>query len=135
MLGNRNLTAHRTARKKLPHLSGELLHIVAIQFSPTSHLPFLTARSKLTIGQTLLFGLGQGGLLNQQTLPFVALAGPAPLIGRPIWPVLKLPANQSPDERLADVAGEGLATRYGAEAAPEIRARLQRELTAISRHG
>jgi DNA-directed DNA polymerase III PolC len=61
--------------------------------------------------------------------------GPALPDGRPIWPVLKLPANQTPDERLADLARAGLVAWYGAEAAAEVRQRLQRELTAITRHG
>jgi DNA-directed DNA polymerase III PolC len=64
-----------------------------------------------------------------------ARCDPALPDGRPIWPALNLPANQNPDERLADLAGDGLAARYGAKTAPEIRARLQRELAAISRHG
>ncbi len=64
-----------------------------------------------------------------------ARCSPALPDGRPIWPVLNLPASQSPDERLADLAGAGLAARYGAEAGPEIRQRLQRELAAITRHG
>ena len=33
--------------------------------------------------------------------------------GRPIWPSLKLPAGQSPDEALAELAAAGLRRRYG----------------------
>jgi DNA polymerase III alpha subunit len=64
-----------------------------------------------------------------------AHCGPALPDGRPIWPVLNLPANQSSDERLAELSQKGLKARYGAEAGPEIRPRLQRELAAITRHG
>lgn len=64
-----------------------------------------------------------------------ARCGPALPDGRPIWPVLKLPAEQTPDERLAELAEAGLTRRYGAAAGPEIYQRLQRELTAIARHG
>lgn len=64
-----------------------------------------------------------------------ARCGPALPDGRPIWPVLKLPAHQTAEERLAELAEAGLAERYGREAAPEINQRLQRELVAINRHG
>lgn len=64
-----------------------------------------------------------------------ARCGPALPDGRPIWPVLKLPANQTPEGRLAELAQAGLVERYGSEAAPEIEQRLQRELAAINRHG
>jgi DNA-directed DNA polymerase III PolC len=64
-----------------------------------------------------------------------ARCGPALPDGRPIWPVLTLPANQMPDERLADLARDGLATRYGPEAPLEVRQRLQHELATITRHG
>ncbi len=55
--------------------------------------------------------------------------------GRPIWPVLNLPAHQTPEERLAELAEPGLVERYGSEAAPEVGQRLQHELAAINRHG
>jgi len=64
-----------------------------------------------------------------------ARCGPALPNGRPIWPVLKLPAHQTPEERLAELAGAGLTDRYGSEAAPEVEQRLHRELVAINRHG
>ncbi|GAB4443819.1 MAG: DNA polymerase III subunit alpha [Anaerolineae bacterium] len=63
-----------------------------------------------------------------------ARCGPALPDGRPIWPALKLPANQTPEARLADLAETGLTERYGAATAA-IRQRLQRELAAINRHG
>ncbi len=63
-----------------------------------------------------------------------ARCGPALPDGRPLWPVLKLPANQSPAERLAELAEIGLAGRYS-EITPAIRQRLQTELTTITRHG
>lgn len=55
--------------------------------------------------------------------------------GRPIWPVLKLPAHQTPEERLAELAQAGFVKRYGSEFAPENGQRLQRELATINRHG
>lgn len=55
--------------------------------------------------------------------------------GSPIWPVLKLPANQTPADRLTHLARQGLATRYGPDVSPEIETRLQRELDTITRHG
>lgn len=55
--------------------------------------------------------------------------------GRPIWPALKLPANQTPAQRLTDLATGGLAAHYGPQPAPEIIARLHHELETITRHG
>ena len=64
-----------------------------------------------------------------------ARCGPTLPDGRPIWPVLKLPAHQTPQQRLAELAEAGLAERYGREAGPRIRQRLHHELAAISQHG
>ncbi len=64
-----------------------------------------------------------------------ARCSPALPDGKPIWPVLKLPTNQTPDQRLTEVAQDGLSTRYGDEMAMELQPRLQRELTSINRHG
>ena len=64
-----------------------------------------------------------------------ARCGPALPDGRPIWPLLKLPTHQTPEERLAELAEAGLVERYGSQAAPEIEQRLHRELAAINRHG
>ncbi|MBP9074697.1 MAG: DNA polymerase III subunit alpha [Caldilineaceae bacterium] len=55
--------------------------------------------------------------------------------GRPIWPVLDLPAGQSADEALRAAAEAGLVGRYGADPDPAIPARLDAELAAIGRHG
>lgn len=54
--------------------------------------------------------------------------------GRPIWPVLALPAGQSPDEALATLTDRGLQEKYISPTAPNIQ-RLAHELAAISRHG
>ena len=50
--------------------------------------------------------------------------------GRPIWPALKLPDHQSPDECLADLAREGLAKLYGERATRQTRQRMQSGLTS-----
>ncbi len=68
--------------------------------------------------------------------------------GRPIWPSLKLPAGQTPDEALATLASAGLQDRYGTLAPADVEPstlnlqpstspiqRLQHELAAITRHG
>lgn len=52
-----------------------------------------------------------------------------------LWPALKLPPGQTPDDALAQLAGTGLASRYGPRPAPAIEDRLQRELAAIASHG
>ena len=55
--------------------------------------------------------------------------------GEPIWPVLKLPGDQSPAVALEEQARAGLRARYGDEARATIGLRLQEELQAINRHG
>ncbi len=60
--------------------------------------------------------------------------GPALPDGRPIWPALKLPEGQTPDQALADLAQAGLAERYQPPPAT-VQERLQAELTAITRRG
>ena len=55
--------------------------------------------------------------------------------GRPIWPALNLPQNQTPDNALAAQAEQGFAKLFGADAAVGKRDRLRSELTAITRHG
>ena len=69
-------------------------------------------------------------------------AGCAPALpdGRPIWPVLALSANATPDGALAEQAQAGLVRHYGAQqSAPAAWAarqeRLAAELAAIARHG
>ncbi|MBW7885774.1 MAG: DNA polymerase III subunit alpha [Caldilineaceae bacterium] len=69
-----------------------------------------------------------------------AACGPALPDGRPIWPVLALPQQQSPDATLAVQARAGLGERYAhSVATPEQIAkreqRLRDELDAIARHG
>jgi DNA-directed DNA polymerase III PolC len=64
-----------------------------------------------------------------------AHCGPALPDGRPIWPVLKLPAGQSPDEALAELARQGAGERYGLQPAPEVGQRLEMELAIIDQHG
>ena len=61
--------------------------------------------------------------------------GPALPDGRPIWPSLKLPAQQTPDEALAEAARRGLAVKYGPEAPTGASERLSGELAAITTHG
>ena len=55
--------------------------------------------------------------------------------GRPIWPVLKLPAGETPAEALERLAAGGLAEKYGANPGAEIRLRLGAELATIAEHG
>jgi DNA polymerase-3 subunit alpha len=69
-------------------------------------------------------------------------AGCAPALpdGAPIWPVLALPANATPDGTLAEQAQAGLVRHYGAQQSDGAgwaarQARLAAELAAISRHG
>ena len=61
--------------------------------------------------------------------------GPALPDGRPIWPVLKLAGDETPDSALAALAETGMAARYGPEPAPAVPKRLQHELDAIARFG
>jgi DNA-directed DNA polymerase III PolC len=55
--------------------------------------------------------------------------------GRPLWPALQLPNDQTPETALAALAEEGLGARYGPQPAAAIAQRLQRELDAIAGHG
>jgi DNA-directed DNA polymerase III PolC len=55
--------------------------------------------------------------------------------GRPIWPVLRLPDNQTPEQTLAIAARTSLVEKYGSEPDQSIRARLEKELVAIAQHG
>jgi DNA-directed DNA polymerase III PolC len=65
----------------------------------------------------------------------VSRCGPALPDGRPIWPDLRLPQGQTPDQALATLVQAGLESRYGADAPPGGRERLAAELSAIARHG
>jgi DNA polymerase-3 subunit alpha len=66
-----------------------------------------------------------------------AACGPALPASRPIWPALKLPAGQTPDDALAELAETGRRAHYGPSPANEaqIDERLARELAAIRTHG
>ncbi len=54
--------------------------------------------------------------------------------GRPIWPALKLPPDQTPDEALTALAEAGLAAKY-ATRTTQYAPRLAHELSAIAQHG
>jgi DNA-directed DNA polymerase III PolC len=55
--------------------------------------------------------------------------------GQPLWPALDLPHGQTPDEALADLVQAGLVERYGPHPSPTARQRLEKELSAVARHG
>jgi DNA polymerase-3 subunit alpha len=55
--------------------------------------------------------------------------------GEPMWPNLKLPQDQGPDEALALTAREGLQERFGPEIPEGVVHRLEAELESIARHG
>jgi len=55
--------------------------------------------------------------------------------GRPIWPVLKLPAGVSPNAHLATLARDGLVQHYGDGDDGLVTARLNQELTIITKAG
>ncbi len=55
--------------------------------------------------------------------------------GSPIWPVLKLPEGQRPEEALTTLVRAGMQTHYGSKADPEPAQRLAKELKAITRYG
>ncbi len=53
----------------------------------------------------------------------------------PIWPVLDLPAGQTPDQALAELVREGLLTRFGKIVPDNVSRRLEVELQAIAESG
>ena len=55
--------------------------------------------------------------------------------GRPIWPALRLPQGQTPEDALVVAAESGLLARYGPRVPIPVRERLEVELTAINRSG
>jgi len=63
--------------------------------------------------------------------------GPALPDGQPIWPDLRLPDGQAPDQALAELARDGLARKYGPPGTGRNPAgeRLAHELNAIAHHG
>ncbi|MCA9944171.1 MAG: PHP domain-containing protein, partial [Anaerolineales bacterium] len=65
----------------------------------------------------------------------VAKCKPALPDGRPIWPKLDLPEEQTVEETLAAAAAAGLVERYGRCPQKPIQARLDKELASINRHG
>jgi DNA polymerase-3 subunit alpha len=65
----------------------------------------------------------------------VARCSPALPDGQPIWPALKLPTDQSPDQALKDLVHHGLVVRYGPEPEPEADQRLAQELSTIADQG
>ncbi len=78
-----------------------------------------------------------------QSGEIAARCGEALPAGQTIWPALKLPAGQTPDEALAQSARAGLTRKLGpptgdatADArAAAFRSRLDHELAAIAEHG
>ena len=65
----------------------------------------------------------------------VAKCEPALPDGRPIWPKLDLPNNQTAEEALSTAVAAGLQEKYGRSPQEAIKARLEKELTSINRHG
>jgi len=55
--------------------------------------------------------------------------------GRPIWPVLKLPAEQTPEQALTAQAETGLKTQYVDQITPMMTQRLAAELAIINQQG
>jgi DNA-directed DNA polymerase III PolC len=64
-----------------------------------------------------------------------ARCGPALPDGQPIWPDLKLPEGQDPDQALEILAQRGLEECFGPMVPPTASERLGKELAAIARHG
>ena len=54
--------------------------------------------------------------------------------GKSVWPVLKLPAGQTPDAALEELVEHGLHEKYR-QLSEQTRVRAQSELSAIARHG
>jgi DNA polymerase-3 subunit alpha len=71
----------------------------------------------------------------EQVAEVVERCYPALPEGDPIWPILKLPRGQTPDEALADRARLGLRQKYGPEPSLEVSERLEIELESITGHG
>lgn len=71
----------------------------------------------------------------KQTGAIAARCRPPLPDGRPLWPKLNLPAEQTPAQALAAMAEDGLQQHYGPQPAALVRARLQKELKAINEHG
>ncbi len=65
----------------------------------------------------------------------VARCEPALPDGRPIWPKLDLPDEQSAEDALEAAAEAGLVEKYGRSPKKEIKTRLEKELASINRYG
>jgi DNA-directed DNA polymerase III PolC len=55
--------------------------------------------------------------------------------GNPVWPDISIPDQRTPDEEVARLAELGLDNRYSPSEQGPARVRLEKELTAIRRHG
>ncbi len=55
--------------------------------------------------------------------------------GRPIWPRLALPQEQTAEDALGAAAGAGMEGKYGRSASQQVQIRLEKELASINRHG
>jgi DNA-directed DNA polymerase III PolC len=56
-------------------------------------------------------------------------------LSSPVWPAIHLPAQQTADQALEDLAVSGMAQRYGAQPGSRVEARLAHELKAIAQQG
>ncbi|MCO6450054.1 MAG: DNA polymerase III subunit alpha [Caldilineales bacterium] len=65
----------------------------------------------------------------------VQICSPALPDGRAIWPALDLPAGQTPDGVLANLAEQGMQERYEGDDLAETAVRLQKELGVIAEQG
>ena len=55
--------------------------------------------------------------------------------GRPIWPGLVLPGQQTPEQALINTARVGLSEKYGLDPGGTVKDRLAKELATITGHG
>lgn len=74
-----DLTTYRAARKQLAHPECETLNILLVQFLAANGFALAVPLPDLFVRETLAFCLFESVLLHEKTLPFVSLAGPAPL--------------------------------------------------------
>ena len=65
----------------------------------------------------------------------VAKCEPALPDGRPLWPKLDLPDEQTAEQALAAAAQTGLQQKYGHSPQKAIQVRLDKELASINKHG
>jgi DNA-directed DNA polymerase III PolC len=69
------------------------------------------------------------------TLEIASRCGPALPSGEAVWPAPILPSGETPESALASQADAGLRKMFPVEPTPEARARLDRELAAITGQG